>query len=58
MGWDLAVGLLLLGLSVSRACFERWKNLKARFKAEMFGAVFCAVSCRVFEGSASIIGLF
>ena len=24
----------------------------------MFGAVFCAVSCRVFEGSASFLGLF
>ena len=57
MGYHSTVGLSFLGLKVSRASFGPWGNLKARFKAEMFGAVFCAVSFRIFEWSASDCGL-
>ena len=58
VGWDLTVGLLLLGLSVSRACFGCWENLKARFKAEMFGADFRPVHLWVFEVPGGVSSVF
>ena len=55
VGWDLTVGLLLMSLSVSRACFGRWENLKARFKAEMFGADFKPVHLLVLRSQEGFL---
>ena len=49
------MGLSFLGLKVSRASFGPWANLKARFKAEMFGGVFARFHFGFLSGQQAIL---